>query len=269
MSQKIVNRSNNKNITNINKKVSAGKKKSTNVSRSSGVKKPVNPSRKSSTEKKRREQVVKKSEKQPVNKKQTPTNFKKRKRQLKRRHVGYTINIGVIAFILIFIYVSVYSIAYIFREKISIYEVVKGKSETLPGINATGIVLRNEIITTTASTGYINFYVRDGGRVAVGNNVYSVDENGAFSQALKETALNESTLSKENISQIKGDIKNFVIEFDENNFSGAYDFKYQLDSKLIENINLNALETVNNTLEQNGGTTLQNIREQLFQKMIR
>ena len=33
MSQKIVNRSNNKNITNINKKVSAGKKKSTNVSR--------------------------------------------------------------------------------------------------------------------------------------------------------------------------------------------------------------------------------------------
>lgn len=257
MSQKIVNRSNNKNITNINKKVSAGKKKSTHSSKSSGVKKPVNSSRKINPEMKRRpEPVMKKSAKQTGNKKQTPTNFKKRKRQLKRRHVGYTINIGVIAFILIFIYVSIYSIAYIFREKISIYEVVKGKSETIPSINATGIVLRNEIITTTSSTGYINFYVRDGGRVAVGSNVYSVDENGAFSQALKETALNESTLSKENISQIKGDIKNFVIEFDNNNFSSAYDFKYQLDSKLIENINLNALETVNNTLEQNGGTTL-------------
>ncbi len=184
------------------------------------------------------------------------TNVQKRKRARKRRRTGYNINIGTIMFLAIFLYISINCIFYIFREKISIYEVVKGKSETIQGINTTGVILRNEAVTQTSATGYVNYYVRDGGRVAVGNNIYSVDENGAFSQALKEAALNDTTLSSENIAEIKTDIKSFVSEFNSNDFSTAYDFKYHLDSKLIESINLNALETVNQTIAENGGSTL-------------
>lgn len=178
------------------------------------------------------------------------------RRKKRRRRIGFNLNIGTIVFFVLFLYITVNCITYIFREKISIYEVVKGESEDIPCIETTGIALRPETVTNSNSTGYVNYYVKNGSKVAVGENLYTIDESGTFSQLLKDATVNDTVLSDTNVSEIKTDIKKFVSEFDSVSFGSSYEFKYALDAKLLECLNLNALDTINQTLTENGGSAL-------------
>ncbi len=181
---------------------------------------------------------------------------KKKRRIVRIKGNPINFNIGLIIFILIFVYLGISCFLYLTREKIAIYEVVKGESEELPGISVTGIALRTEQITTASATGYINYYVKDGSRVAVNETVYTVDESGSFSELLKEAALNDNTLTNENVTEIKKDITSFISDYNRNNFENTYNFKYDLNSTLIECVNLNALDTINQSLIESGSSTL-------------
>lgn len=181
---------------------------------------------------------------------------KKKKRRIVRYRSPININIGLILFIAIFLYVAVNCFIYMTREKISVYEVVAGESESIPGIATTGIALRSEKVVTIPSTGYVNFYVKDGSRVSVGETVYTIDESGSFSELLKDAALNSTTLTSDNIVEIKRDIFSFISSFDDKDFDSAYEFKYDLNATLIECINLNALDKINQSLLENGNNTL-------------
>ena len=109
----------------------------------------------------------------------------------------------------------------------------------VPGISTTGIMIRNEQVFTTPATGYINFYVKDGSKVSVGTTIYTLDESGDFAKLLKETADSSGTLTKENINVIKDDISTFVSNFDSIDFYSTYDFRYDLNSTLIELVSKN------------------------------
>lgn len=166
------------------------------------------------------------------------------------------INIGVIIFLLIFLYLGISCIIYLSKEKISIYEVVKGESEVIPGITTTGIALRSEQVTNAPATGYINYYVKDGSKVAVGSTLYTIDENGDFSEMLQNAAQNDATLTTENLAEIKSDITSFISTYDAKRFEEVYEFRYSLNASLIENVNLNALDAINHSLTENGSRTL-------------
>lgn len=166
------------------------------------------------------------------------------------------INIGVIIFLLIFLYLGISCIIYLSKEKISIYEVVKGESEVIPGITTTGIALRSEQVTNAPATGYINYYVKDGSKVAVGSTLYTIDENGDFSEMLQNAAQNDATLTTENLAEIKSDITSFISTYDAKRFEEVYEFRYSLNASLIENVNLNALDVINHSLTENGSRTL-------------
>lgn len=182
--------------------------------------------------------------------------MKSKKRRIVRYRKPRNINIGVIIFTLIFLYLGISCFIYLSREKISIYEVVNGESEVVPGISTTGIMIRNEQVFTTPATGYINFYVKDGSKVSVGTTIYTLDESGDFAKLLKETADSSGTLTKENINVIKDDISTFVSNFDSIDFYSTYDFRYDLNSTLIECININALDTINMSLSAIGSPTV-------------
>lgn len=182
--------------------------------------------------------------------------MKSKKRRIVRYRKPRNINIGVIIFTLIFLYLGISCFIYLSREKISIYEVVNGESEVVPGISTTGIMLRSEQVFNAPATGYINYYVKDGSKVAVGTTLYTLDESGDFAKLLKETADNSSTLTKENISVIKDDISSFITNYNSIDFSSTYDFRYDLNSTLIECININALDTINMSLSAIGSPTV-------------
>lgn len=182
--------------------------------------------------------------------------MKSKNRRIVRYKKPLNINIGVIIFVLIFLYLGISCILYLSKEKISIYEVVKGESEVIPGIAATGIALRSEEVTNAPVTGYINYYVKEGSRVAVGSTLYTIDENGDFSEMLQTAAQNDATLTSENLAEIKSDITSFIFSYDAMKFENVYEFRYSLNASLIENVNLNALDVINQSLTENGSHAL-------------
>lgn len=182
--------------------------------------------------------------------------MKSKNKRIVRYRKPLNINIGVIILSLIFIYLGINCLIYLSRDKISIYEVAKGECETIKGISTTGIALRNEVVTNAPTSGYINYYVKEGNRVGVGNTLYTIDENGDFSEMLESLAENDATLTQANLTEIKDDIMKFVMSYDSKEFNNVYDFKYSLDAALLESINLNSLNAINATLSENGGTAL-------------
>ena len=180
----------------------------------------------------------------------------RKKRRIVRYRKPININIGTIILSLVFLYLGINCLIYITRDKISIYEVARGESEVVQGISTTGIALRSEKVTTTQTAGYINYYAKEGTKVSVGNTLYTIDENGDFSDMMESIAQNDATLTSDNIKEIKEDIQKFVISYDKKEFSNVYDFKYDLDTTLLESININSLDTINSALVANGGSAL-------------
>ncbi len=180
----------------------------------------------------------------------------KKKKRIVRYKKGVNLNVGLVIIVAFAIYLAINCFIYITREKVTIYEVTKGECSLLQNISTTGIILRKEEVTNAPASGYINYYVKDGKRVAVGNTLYSIDENGDFSDRLESLAENSEMLSAENLREIKSDIQKFVLSYDAANFSEVYDFKYNLDATLIEDVNVNAFDAINQTIAANGGSTL-------------
>lgn len=179
-----------------------------------------------------------------------------RMRAKNKRIVRYkrplNINIGVIIFAMIFIYIVVCTFLYFTREKVSIYEVTNGNSEKQMSIQTTGIALRNEIVSYAPSSGYINYYVQEGTRVSLDTTLYSIDESGTITQLLEEAAQNDSTLTADNVSSIKKVISKYSVSYMNEQFSDVYQFQYDLNSSLIECVNLNAIESINQKLNESG-----------------
>ena len=88
------------------------------------------------------------------------------------------INIGKLIFLVIFIYMLFSVYTYWSREKIQPYEVTEGA--IVNDRNYTGIILRKETTQYLDTSGYVNYYVREGRRVAVGTSICSVDETGSL-----------------------------------------------------------------------------------------
>lgn len=168
---------------------------------------------------------------------------KKRVVRYKKRH---SLNIGVIIFVLIFIYIIFYVGSYFARDKISIYEVVEGKSAIMANRSYTGFAIRSETVVGAESPGYVNFYVKDGMRISKTSTVYTLDESGTLAKLLENASDEENeNLSAENQAQINNEIGDFVSQYDNVNFSNVYEFKYDLDKLLLECININKLNSLN------------------------
>ena len=148
---------------------------------------------------------------------------KKQNNKIIRYRRPLNINIGMIIFALIFVYMSLSVYTYIRREKIQFYEVVDGG--IVNDRSYTGLVLRDEEVKYTDRAGTIDYYVREGKRAAVGTTVYSIDEENKMAGYLAENN-NGQELSSDSIAALKKQLSSFNIAFDEDNFGSVYDIKY-------------------------------------------
>lgn len=173
---------------------------------------------------------------------QKGTNIKKYRRPV-------NLNIGMIIFAVILIYVIICIFMYFSTKHIVGYEVREG---ALSSDNIyKGICLRNEKIITGTSAGYTNYYAREGERIAVGNLIYTIDETGRLSDYIKTNESGENSLSDKELAELKTEIESFSNGFDRTNFSDIYNFKYSLQGTVIKLANYNVLENVN---ELNGAS---------------
>lgn len=143
----------------------------------------------------------------------------KKKRQL---------NIGLIIFGIIFIYLVATIVMYITAPHITVYEVRQGS--ILKDTAYTGLAIRDEIVVQATEGGYINYYVQDSSKVKVGSEIYTLSEEKlAFDDVPSEEELE---LSVEEKRAIMFKIQQFNHDYKEADFSHTYQFKEELRDSL-------------------------------------
>ena len=157
------------------------------------------------------------------------------------------INIGIVCFLVIMVYIVICSFMYFTSKHIVGYE-VKAGSLSITNVYE-GIALRDEIVVTSDHSGYVNYYAREGEKVGSGGIVCSVDETGQLQDLMnKEATGGVAILKDSDLSEIKNEIVDFSSSFDNRNFQSAYDFKYAIEGSVMKFMNNNLLsnmETLN------------------------
>ena len=89
------------------------------------------------------------------------------------------------------------------------YEVVEGN--IVNDRQYTGIILRDERVENTDRAGYINYYIREGKRAAIGTRIYSIDETGNMAELMQENPDANVGLTDANLSDVKRQLSSFSI----------------------------------------------------------
>lgn len=160
------------------------------------------------------------------------------------------INVGMIIFAMIFVYLSFSVYTYIRRDKIQFYEVVEGS--IVNDKIYTGLIFRDELVKTSDKAGYVNYYVREGKKAAVGARVYSLDETGQMKTLLEDTREAGASLSDENLYDLKKQLTSVCLSYNDRDFSSVYNAKFSLQATVDENMNFNAGDNMDALLKEKG-----------------
>lgn len=151
----------------------------------------------------------------------------------------FSINIGLVIFVIIFIYLVFNVFSYVTTTHISIYEVEQG---TMAANNIyRGLIIRNEHIVTAQNAGALNYYVKEASCVGYGGLVCSVDENGDISKMISDANKDGSKLDQETLSSVEKSILEFQDSYQALHFYNVSTFKDEIDSTLSEALSLEAL----------------------------
>ena len=172
----------------------------------------------------------------------TGTRQSGRKNKIKKYRKPLNLNIGMLIFAVIFVYVVVCVILYFQTGHIVRYEVKKGALATNNIYR--GVVIRDETVVNTETAGYVNYYANEGERVAAYDLVYIVDETGRLSEELESISLGENALSEKELMEFRSELVNFSHGFDREEFSGVYDFKTSLGNTVKKLASVNMLESI-------------------------
>jgi hypothetical protein len=135
------------------------------------------------------------------------------------------------------------------KEHLTIYEVREGT--TADDFVFQGLIFRKEKVIYTDTAGYINYYHRDGDRISKNSTVYSVDANKDSFDLISST--DESlSISDDETSSIKNEIRDFHKSYENGNFIKAYQLKSDLEGSILQVVNDNMLTNLQNVLAENG-----------------
>lgn len=164
------------------------------------------------------------------------------------------LNIGMIFFAVILLYVIICVFMYFNKKQIYGYEV---KSGSLSETNVyEAIALREETIVTSPNPGYINYFAKEGERIGAYQLVCTVDESGQILELLDSADDSEVLLSDRDLSEIRGQVADFAGAFQKNHFAAAYDFKFNVEGSVLKFANSNLLNNINNLYGSSLGSSI-------------
>jgi len=137
-------------------------------------------------------------------------------------------NIGIVIFGIIFVYLIATIIMYIMAPHITVYEVRQGS--ILKDNAYTGLAVREETVVYTDSSGYVNYFAEDTGKVRVGTKVYTLSsEKLVFEDVSNDT---EVSLTDEERNSLIRRIQSYNNQFRETDFTSTYQLKNELQGTL-------------------------------------
>jgi len=180
------------------------------------------------------------------NRNKNQKNRNKNQKIVKIRRPG-NINIGMIIFFIIVVYIGIMVLRSIIREPVSYAEVESGK--ITDSSIFTGIVLRDEQTVSSPADGYLNYYIHDGEKAAKDANVCMIDTHGAYTAGIEDN--NQIQFTEKDYSDIKDIISVYSNAYSNSKFSDIYTFKYDLQNKLTEIISSQSISSAENAPASN------------------
>lgn len=146
------------------------------------------------------------------------------KKEKEGRRSPFTLNIGIILFGAILVYIIICIFIYATTTHISTCQVTAGplaRNQTY-----TAIAVRDETLVTANNEGYVNYYALEGRKVRKAGAVYSL------SQTPPQTT-GETKLSEESLNGVRSLVAQFANSFDPAHFNDVYTFKYALSGNIL------------------------------------
>ena len=157
-------------------------------------------------------------------------------------------NIGVVIFGIIFLYLVVTVLLYLTENRVSAYEVREGS--ILRDNAYTGLILRNEVVVQADADGYVNYFVPESSKVGVKSKVYTLSDQELD---LSDTGDEERRLSSEEQSAVLMRIQSFSESFCKEQFGDVYDLKDNVSAVLESQSSQNRQARLEAMTGQEGG----------------
>lgn len=173
-----------------------------------------------------------------------------KKKKIVRYKKPLNINVGMIIFAVIFVYLSFSVYTYLRRDRVQFFEVTEGS--IVNDRAYTGMIFREETVYTAPQSGNINYYIREGKRAAAGSRIYSLDETGELGTFLEEYQGANQTLSPENAADLKRKLSALCLSYEDHRFAAVYNEKYSLQAAVAEYMNFYILDSLEAQMEEKG-----------------
>ena len=142
------------------------------------------------------------------------------------------LNIGTILFGIIFVYLVFTVLIYFTKDRVSVYEVREGS--ILKDRNLTGMVLRKETVVNAEKSGYVNYFVDDAQKVALGTNIYTITSSKLETQTDQDSN-EEVSLNADEWNSILLKAQGFNESYSPEEFKTASNLKSEVTAILQNN----------------------------------
>ncbi len=163
-------------------------------------------------------------------------------------HKQIQINIGLVIFGIIFIYVLFHIFSYLTSDNITVYEVKEGT--IAQNYTYQALAIRQEEVVSAAATGDLFYYASNLDQVGVKSNIYSIDTSGEITQQLKAHSDETVVLTDSDFSHLESKIRDFVYEYDGNQYQKVYNFKTDLSSNLQQYYSNRLMDEISAQIDQ-------------------
>ena len=148
---------------------------------------------------------------------------------IKKYKTKKEMNIGILIFSIIFIYLIVTVFMYATSKQISVYEVRKGS--IVKDNTYTGVILRDETVVSAQEDGYVSYFQNESTKIKAGSNIYAVSSEKLETENEPEDTTTQ-TLNDELQDTLLTRTQSFNENFTANKFTTAYSFKNEISTVL-------------------------------------
>lgn len=173
------------------------------------------------------------------------------KQKIKKYRKPLNINLGIVIFSVIFVYIIICIVMFFNEKHIVGYEVQLG-SLSISKVYQ-GIAIRDEKVFYANRNGYLNYYADEGEKIAFQELVYTIDETGRLNEL---TGLNDTgsiALTTGDLKELKTEIVQYKNSFYTSSFDDIYEFKDTLNQTLVRFVNQSILANLNTLTTQDEG----------------
>ena len=175
---------------------------------------------------------------------------KNRTVSIKKYRGRLDLNLGIILFAVVLIYLLVTVISYFSRDNISVYEVRRGS--IVRDNTYTGLVIREETAVTAEDEGYVSYYQNGNSKVRTGTNVYALSKEPVNTYSENSDTADGISLNPDLQTGIVLQIQSYNENYNANDFSKVYSLKNTINTSLQDTYSLTRTQQLDAVIKESG-----------------